>query len=109
MLTDDAIRICPIKDDQMEDRVPREQMSAGEFVTLAQQADFDAFSAATSSSAPGRRVLSVDAAMEAARAILWPDPKSEPPTEVEASDVARAHEYQLLAMLLTRAPDAATL
>jgi TorA maturation chaperone TorD len=54
-------------------------------------------------------VLSVDAVMDVASAILWPDPDRVQPIEVDESDTARAQEYSLLARLLTRAPDAATL
>jgi TorA maturation chaperone TorD len=54
-------------------------------------------------------VLSVEAVMDVARAILWPDPVGEQPVEVDDGDAARAQEYFLLATLLARAPDAATL
>jgi TorA maturation chaperone TorD len=51
------------------------------------------------------RELSVDAVMDVARDILWPDETREEPS-VEADDVdeIRAQEYSLLAMLLSRAP-----
>ena len=47
--------------------------------------------------------------MDVASEILWPEPGNEQPVEIDERDVARAQEYSLLAMLLTRAPDAAML
>jgi TorA maturation chaperone TorD len=94
----------------MGDRMLRgSTYSAGRLDSLAQQASFSSASAASSSSAPRGRVLSVDAVMDVASAILWPDPDRVQPIEVDESDTARAQEYSLLARLLTRAPDAATL
>ena len=55
------------------------------------------------------RVLSVEAVMDVAREILWPDARGEQPAEIDDVDAARAQEYALLAMLLARAPDAAAL
>ena len=53
------------------------------------------------------RELSVDAVMDVARDILWPDEtREEPSVEVDDVDEIRAQEYSLLAMLLSRAPDA---
>jgi TorA maturation chaperone TorD len=94
----------------MGDRMLRgSTYSAGRLDSLAQQASFSSASAASSSSAPRGRVLSVDAVMDVASAILWPDPARVQPTEVDEGDTARAQEYSLLAKLLIRAPDAATL
>jgi TorA maturation chaperone TorD len=61
------------------------------------------------STVPAGRVLSVEAVMDVARAILWPDPGGEQPAEIDDVDAARAQEYSLLAMLLARTPDATTL
>jgi TorA maturation chaperone TorD len=60
-------------------------------------------------SARTERVLSVEAVMDVERAVLWPDADGEQPVAIDDGDAARAQEYLLLAMLLTRAPDAATL
>jgi len=53
---------------------------------------------------PAERVLAVESVSGIARAILRPDLYGE--TGVDDVDLARAHEYALLASLLTRAPDA---
>ena len=59
---------------------------------------------------PAERVLSVEAITGVSRAILRPDLYVGPPeTEVDAVDVARAQEYALLSVLLSRAPDASLL
>ena len=47
--------------------------------------------------------------MDVAWTILQPAPCGEQPAEIDDVDAARAQEYALLAMLLARAPDAATL
>ena len=41
--------------------------------------------------------------------ILWPELGREQPLEIDSVDAHRAQEYSLLAMLLSRSPDAATL
>ncbi|XIA64279.1 molecular chaperone [Bradyrhizobium sp. TZ2] len=56
-----------------------------------------------------QRALSVEAVMEAASAILWPEPGRKQPTQIDELEGARAREYSLLAMLLRRPPDAAAL
>lgn len=56
-----------------------------------------------------QRVLSVDAVMDVAAAILWPESDRKPSSEIDDVDAARAQEYLLLAGLLARAPDAAML
>lgn len=61
------------------------------------------------SKVPSERVLSVEAVMDVARAISWPDPGGDQPGEIDDVDAARAQEYALLAMLLLRGPDAAIL
>lgn len=53
--------------------------------------------------------LSVDAVMDLASEILWPEHRTEQPVEIDDIDASRAQEYSLLAMLLRRSPDAATL
>lgn len=62
---------------------------------------------------PGSRAtreLSVDAVMDVARDILWPDDsRVERSAGVDDIDKIRAQEYSLLAMLLSRAPDAGAL
>jgi TorA maturation chaperone TorD len=53
--------------------------------------------------------LSVAAVMDVAWTILQPAPCGEQPAEIDDVDAARVQEYSLLAMLLARTPDAATL
>jgi len=53
---------------------------------------------------PARRELSVDAVMDVARDILWPDTAREEWSVSDDIDEIRAQEYSLLAMLLSRAP-----
>jgi TorA maturation chaperone TorD len=61
-------------------------------------------------SSPITRELSVDTVMDIARDILWPDDTGEArPAVVDDIDELRAQEYSLLAMLLSRAPDASAL
>ena len=55
------------------------------------------------------RTLSVEAVMDLASEILWPEAGHEQPVEIDEFDAHRAQEYSLLAMLLSRSPDAATL
>ena len=55
------------------------------------------------------RTLSVEAVMDLASEILWPEVGHEQPVEIDEFDAHRAQEYSLLAMLLSRSPDAATL
>ena len=61
---------------------------------------------------PAERVLSVEAATGVNRALLRPDLYGEHPGlagDVDEVDAARAQEYALLAVLLSRAPDAGLL
>jgi len=83
--------------------------STGGLVRTSHQSGNDPFSATTLSSFQGEHVLSVEAVMDVARAILWPDSRDKRPSEFDESDVARGNEYRLLAILLARAPDATTL
>jgi TorA maturation chaperone TorD len=55
------------------------------------------------------RTLSVEAVMDLAGEILWPEVGREQPVEIDEFVAHRAREYSLLAMLLSRSPDAATL
>ncbi len=55
------------------------------------------------------RTLSVEAVMALASEILWPEVDHGQPVEIDEFDAHRAQEYSLLAMLLSRSPDAATL
>jgi len=54
---------------------------------------------------PAERVLSVEAATGVSRAVLRPDLYAEQAGEVDEVDLARAQEYALLGVLLSRAPD----
>ena len=56
-----------------------------------------------------KRELSVEVVMNLASEILWPELGHEQPVEIDDIDANRAQEYSLLAMLLVRPPDAATL
>ena len=55
------------------------------------------------------RPLSIEAVMDLAGEILWPETDHEQPVEIDEFDAHRAQEYSLLAMLLSRSPDAAAL
>ena len=55
------------------------------------------------------RTLSVEAVMDLASEILWPEAGHEQPVGIDEFDSLRSKEYSLLAMLLSRPPDAATL
>ena len=55
------------------------------------------------------RTLSVEAVMDLASEILWPEVGHEQPVEIDEFGAHRAQEYSLLAILLSRSPDAATL
>ena len=56
-----------------------------------------------------KRGLSVEAVMDLESEILWPEHRREQPVEIDGVDASRAQEYSLLAMLLSRSPDATTL
>ena len=60
------------------------------------------------SNAPGR-TLSVEAVMDLAGEILWPEVGHRQPVAIDEFDAHRAQEYSLLAMLLSCSPDAAAL
>jgi TorA maturation chaperone TorD len=83
--------------------------AAGGTAELARRIGSSQPSVLSWSKVPTERVLSVEAVMDVARAILWPDPGGEQPGEIDDVDAARAQEYALLAMLLLRAPHAAIL
>src|SRR5215470_13399424 len=57
---------------------------------------------------PAERVVAVESVTGVSRVQLRPDLYGDPPTadHVDEIDAARAQEYALLAVLLTRAPDA---
>jgi len=55
------------------------------------------------------RPLTIEAVMDLESEILWPESSREQPLEIDSVDAHRAQEYSLLAMLLSRSPDAATL
>jgi len=99
----------PTKDQAMDGK--RESFfSAGDVLDPAHRLHSSQMSGAPiSSSGAVERVLSVDAVMEVARAILWPEPSNEKSLETNDGEVARAQENSPLALLLTRAPDLAML
>ncbi|WP_410708150.1 molecular chaperone [Bradyrhizobium sp. BWA-3-5] len=55
------------------------------------------------------RPLSIQGVMDLEREMLWSECGHEKPLEIDSVDAHRAQEYSLLAMLLSRSPDAATL
>jgi TorA maturation chaperone TorD len=55
------------------------------------------------------RTPSVEVVMDLASEIPWPEAGHEQPVDIDEFDANRSHEYSLLAMLLSRSPDAATL
>ena len=61
------------------------------------------------SSNVGARTLSVEAVLYLASEILWPEVGHKQLVEIDEFDAHRAQEYSLLAMLLSRSPDAAAL
>jgi TorA maturation chaperone TorD len=95
----------------MDDRLQRESFfSAGSVADPVRRMHLSQISARPNfSSGAAERVLSVDAVMDVARAILWPELSNEEPVEIDDGEAARAQEYSLLAMLLIRAPDTAML
>ena len=56
-----------------------------------------------------KRALSVEGVMDLENEILWPEHRREQTVEIDDVDASRAQEYSLLAMLLSRSPDAETL
>ncbi|MEH2571798.1 TorD/DmsD family molecular chaperone [Bradyrhizobium sp. AZCC 1708] len=84
------------------DRRPQEAARAGGGVLDASQLR------ARLSNVPARP-LSVEAVMDLEAEILWPEFGNEQPLEIDGVDPHRTQEYSLLAMLLSRSPDAATL
>lgn len=94
----------------MGDRVPQDLILViGGIIELAHRIGISQVSVSNLSSAPAERSLSIETVMDVARAILWPDAGGEQAVETDDGDAARAQEYSLLALLLARAPDAATL
>ena len=93
----------------MGDRGQEAIHAAGRVIEPARGTSIFQPSVSSWSKAPARRVLSVAAVMDVAWTILQPAPCGEQPAEIDDFDAARAQEYSLLAMLLARSPDAATL
>src|SRR5260370_1124956 len=82
--------------------------AAGGTTELARRIGISQPSVSNWARVPAERVLSVEAATGVVRAILRPD-LYKPLGQLDEIEAARAHEYALLATLLTRAPDAALL
>jgi TorA maturation chaperone TorD len=80
---------------------------AGGVAALARKIGISQPSVSNWSRIPAERVLSVEAATGIDRAVLRPDLYNETPLQgdIDEVEVARAHEYTLLATLLARAPD----
>jgi TorA maturation chaperone TorD len=93
----------PNKKSEKGDRRPQEAVRAVGGVLDAPQ-----LSSSRLSTVPARP-LTVEAVMDLEGEILWPESGHEQPLEIDSIDAHRAQEYSLLAMLLSRSPDAATL
>jgi TorA maturation chaperone TorD len=83
--------------------------AVGGITELARRIGISQPSVSNWSRVPAERVLAVEAAAGVARTILRPDLYGEQPREIDEVEAARAQEYALLAVLLTRAPDVALL
>src|SRR5215813_12733011 len=83
--------------------------AAGGVTELARRIGISQPSVSNWSRVPAGRVLSVEAATGVARAILRPDLYGDHVDQPDEVDTARAQEYALLAVLLTRPPDAVLL
>jgi TorA maturation chaperone TorD len=79
--------------------------AAGGISELARRLGISQPSVSNWSRVPAERVLAVEAATGVSRAILRPDIYKERPIELDEVEEARAQEYSLLALLLTRAPN----
>lgn len=94
----------------MDDPRPQDgSFAVGEILELARPIGGFHLSMSSWPDAPPQRTLSVEAVMDVASAILWPESGREQVVEIDDVDAARAQEYSLLAKLLARAPDATTL
>jgi TorA maturation chaperone TorD len=99
----------PQKKNDMGDRGQEAIHAAGRIIEPECRASISQLFVSSCSTVPTRRVLSVAAVMDVAWTILQSPPCGEQPAEIDDVDAARAQEYALLAMLLARTPDAATL
>jgi len=93
----------------MGDRGQEAIHAAGRVIEPARGTSISQSSVSSWSKVPVERVLSVAAVMDVAWTILQPAPHGEQPAEMDDLDAARAREYALLAMLLSRTPDVAAL
>ena len=99
----------PKKENETSDRRPAEVVPAiGGVLNPADLIEPPQLPVSKLSKVPAR-TLSVEAVMDLASEILWPEVGHEKPVEIDEFDAHRAQEYSLLAMLLSRSPDAATL
>jgi TorA maturation chaperone TorD len=99
----------PEKENETSDWILEEAVRAtGGFLDPADMLEPPQFPVSKLSKVPAR-ALSVEAVMDLASEILWPEDGHESPVEIDEFDAHRAQEYSLLAMLLRRSPDAATL
>ena len=76
----------------MADRLQREPIFSADSVAGSVRRMHSSQTSAISnfSSGAAERVLSVDAVMDVARAILWPESSNEKPVEIDGGEVARA-------------------
>ena len=83
--------------------------AAGGVTELARRIGIAQPSVSKWSRIPAERVLSVEAATGVARSVLRPDLYADRHVPADDIDLARAEQYEFLARLLLRAPDAALL
>ena len=96
----------PKKESEIRDRRPQQAAPAiSDALDPAVLIDAPRLPAAGGST----RTLSVEAVIDLASEILRPEARHEQPVDIGEFDAHRSQEYSLLAMLLSRSPDAATL
>jgi TorA maturation chaperone TorD len=82
--------------------------AVGGFIELTKRTAASQLRVSSLSHVP-KHPLSVGAVMDLENEILWPEHRREQPVEIDDIDASRAQEYSLLAMLLSRSPNAETL
>jgi len=107
-MTEHIHTVASKKKTELDGRKSRGAVRAvGEALELGDPTTASRLPVSSSSHIPSR-ALSLESVMDLASEILWPERRREQP-ETDDVDAGRAQEYSLLAMLLSRSPDAATL
>jgi TorA maturation chaperone TorD len=83
--------------------------AAGGVTELARRIGISQPSVSKWSRIPAERVLSVEAVTGVARTVLRPDLYADQRGDLDETELARAEQYEFLALMLLRAPDAAML